>query len=173
MPEIRNLRQLADQGLMNAVPGFEDSILAMIGNVRWFLYKRADTYGGAGSVINWKTNHDNKAMIYSALRDSLMLRRIEIRSVRLMRQLQAVIEDNGYIGAAPDSSEGDDLVSALVLAHWTWVEWQRPGLVARNYTYDAVRGERPAQNAGSVLSQAYTDFWQGLNRRRRVGSQVF
>lgn len=173
MPEIRNLRQLADQGLMMAVPGFEDSIKAFIGNVRWFLYKRQDTMTGAGNVMNWKTNADNKSMVFSALRDSLMLRRIEVRSVRLMRQLQGIVEDNGWIGAGQDSSEGDDLVSALVLAHFCWIEWQRVPLVARNMTWDAVRGERPPQNAGSVLSQAYTEFWQGLNRRRRVGSQVF
>ena len=173
MPEIRNLRQLADQGLMMSVPGFEDPIKALIGAVRWFLYKRADTMSGAGNVVNWKTNHDNKAMIYSALRDSLMLRRIEIRSVRLMRQMQGIIEDNGYIGAGQDSAENDDLVSALVLSHWSWVEWRRAPLVARGYTWDAVQGERPPQDARNVLSQAYSEFWQTLNRRRRVGAQLF
>jgi hypothetical protein len=173
IPEIRNLRQLADMGLMNAVPGFEDSIKALIGNVRWFLYTRIDTMSGAGSVQHWKTNHDNKAMIYSALRDSMMLSRVEVRSVRLMRQLQGIVEDAGYIGAGADSAEGDDLVSALVLAHWAWVQWQRPPLEARGWTYDALMGERPPQDAANVLSQAYTDFWRGLNRRRRVGAQPF
>jgi len=174
MPEIRNLRQLADRGLMNSVPiGGEDQIMALIGAVRWFLYKRADTYGGVGNVLNWKTNSDNKSMIFSALRDSLMLRRIEIRSVRLMRQLQAIIEDQGYIGAGADSAEGDDLVMALVLAHWSWIDQRRDSLVARQMTWDSQKGERPAQNAGTVLSQAYSDFWVNLNRRRRVGAQVF
>lgn len=174
MPELRNLRQLADQGLMNAVPiGGEDQIMPLIGNVRWFLYKRADTMSGAGNVINWKTNHDNKALIYSALRDSMMLTRLEIRSVRLMRQLQGIVEDQGYIGAGADSAEGDDLVSALVLAHWAYCEWRRAPLVARHLTYDAVKGERPPQNSGTVLSQAFTEFWQGVNRRRRIGVQPF
>lgn len=173
MPEIRNLRQLADQGLITAMPTIENQILPMIGNVRWFLYKRADTYSGAGNVINWKTNSDNKAMIFSALRDNIMLHRIEIRSVRLMRQLQAIVEDNGYIGAAADSSENDDLVMALVLAHWAWIDQIRNGLLARNHTYDNVKGDRPPQNAGSVLNQACSEFWTNLNRRRRVGSQVF
>ena len=174
IPEINNLRQLADMGLMNAVPiGGADQILPMIGNVRWFLYNRIDTMSGAGNVQHWKTNHDNKSMIYSALRDAMMLSHIEVRSVRLMRQLQGIVEDQGYIGAGADSAEGDDLVSALVLAYWTFVQWQRPGLTARGMTWDSVKGERPPQNAGNVLSAAYSDFWINLNRRRRVGAQPF
>jgi len=172
MPEMRNLRQLADMGLMASMPG-EDQILAMIGAVRWFLYKRVDTMSGAGNVVNWKSNSDNKTMIYSALRDSLMLRRIEIRSVRLVQQMQAIIEDQGYIGAGPDTQENDDLVSALVLAHWAWIEWRRPALVARNLTFDSARGERPPQDAGTLLSYAFSDFFMGLNRRQREHRQRF
>lgn len=173
LPEIRNLRQLAEQGLMMAVPGFEDQIKAMIGNVRWFLYRRQDTMTGVGNVQNWKTNADNKAMIFSALRDSLNRGHIEIRSVRCMRQLQGIVEDQGWIGAGQDSSEGDDLVMSLVLAHWTWIEFQRNPLTARKMTWDSVKGTRPPQNPATLLSQAYTEFFQGLHRRRRVGSQVF
>ena len=173
MPELRNLRQLADQGLMNAVPGLDDQILAIIGSVRWFLYRRQDTMGGVGNLINWKTNAENKAMIYSALRDSLMLRRFEPRSVRLVQQMQAIVEDQGYIAAGPDTGEGDDLVSALVLAHWTWVDALRPRLVARNMTWDSVKGERPPQNPGTVLSAAFSEFFQNLNRRQRSHRQRF
>lgn len=173
-PEIRNLRQLADMGLMNAVPGLDDPIMAMIGNVRWFLYKRQDSFSGAGSIYNWKTNADNKAMIYSALRDSLAVGgRLELRSHRLVKQMQAVIEDDGWIGAGPDTGENDDLVQALALAHWAWVEWRRTGLVARNYTWDSVKGERPPQNAGTVLSHAFSEFFISLNRRQREHRERF
>lgn len=173
LPEIRNLRQLAEHGMMNAVVGLDDPILAMIGSVRWFLYKRQDTMSGAGNVINWKTNSDNKAMIYSGLRDSLMLNRIELRSHRLVQQMQAVIEDDGWIGAGPDTGENDDLVQALALAHWAWMEWRRPSLVARNYTWDSVKGERPPQNAGTLLSYAFSDFFQTLSRRQREHRERF
>lgn len=173
LPEIRNLRQLAEQGLFNATPGLDDPILALIGNVRWFLYKRQDTMGGAGGVINWKTNSDNKSMIYSALRDSLMLRRIELRSHRLVTQMQGIVEDQGWIGAGPDTGENDDLVQALALAHWGWVEWRRMPLVARNLTWDSVKGDRPPQNAGTMLSFAFSEFFQTLNRRQRTHRERF
>jgi hypothetical protein len=173
LPEVRNLRQLADQGLMNAVPGLDNPILAMIGSVRWFLYKRQDTLGGAGNVINWKTNSDNKAMTYSGLRDSMMLRRLELRSYRCVQQLQAIVEDEGWIGAGPDTGAGDDLVSALTLAHWGWVEWIRPGQVANNHTWDSVNGERKAGTAGSMLSHAFSEFFIDLSRRQREHRQRF
>lgn len=147
--------------------------MAMIGNVRWFLFRRQDSMSGAGNIINWKTNADSKFMIYSALRDSLMLRRIELRSHRLVKQMQAIVEDQGWVGAGPDTGEQDDLVQALALAHWTWIEWRRPPLVARNYTWDSVQGERPPQNAGTVLSYAFTSFFQDLNRRQRAGRERF
>ena len=172
IPEVRNLRQLAQRGIIQAESN-TDSILNMVGAVRWFLYKRADTLGGAGNVINWKTNQDNKQAIYSALRDSLMLRTIELRSIRLVKQLQAIVEDDGWLGAGPDTGENDDLVSAVTLAHHTWVEWRRPGLIARNLTWDSVKGEPPPKDMGTVLSFAFSEHIRGINQRSGRRKEVF
>jgi hypothetical protein len=170
LPEVRNLRQLAERGILQAEAG-ADNILNMIGAVRWFLYKRADTLGGAGNVIAWKTNQDNKHFVYSSLRDSLMLRRIEIRSLRLMQQLQAIVEDAGWIGAGPDTGENDDLVSATVLAHHTWIEWRRAGLIARNLTWDSVKGDPPPQNMGTVLSFAFSEHIRKINATAQTSAR--
>jgi hypothetical protein len=164
MPEVRNLRQLAERGILQGEPG-GDNILNMIGMVRWFLYKRPDTMGGAGNVVNWKTNADNKSQIYSELRDSIMLRRVELRSHRCVSQLQAIVEDQGWLGAGPDTGTNDDLVSALTLAHHTWVEWRRPGLVARRLTWESVKKERPPQDMGTMLSFAFSQKMQEMNRK--------
>jgi hypothetical protein len=172
LAEVRNLRQLAQRGIIQAEAG-SDSILNMIGAVRWFLYKRADTLGGAGNVIAWKANQDNKAGIYSALRDSLMLRQIELRSIRLVKQLQAIVEDDGWLGAGPDTGEGDDLVSAVTLGHHTWVEWRRAGLIARNLTWDSVKGDPPPANAGTVLSFAFSEHIRRINQNAGRRKEVF
>jgi hypothetical protein len=172
IPEVRNLRQLAERGILQGEPG-TSGILDMIGAVRWFLYKRPDTLGGAGNVIAWKANQDNKHQVYSELRDSLMLRRIEIRSPRLVQQLQAVIEDAGWIGAGPDTGVNDDLVSALVLAHHAWIEWRRPGLIARNLTWDSVKGDRPPQDPGTMLSFAFSQKMAEINRKARARHERF
>jgi hypothetical protein len=172
MPEVRNLRQLAERSLLQT-DGTTGNILDMIGNVRWFLYNRPDSMGGAGNVINWKTNFDNKHQIYSELRDSMMLRRIEIRSQRLVQQLQAVVYDEGHIGAGPDTGENDDLVSGLVLAHHTWVQWRRTPLIARNLTWDSVHGERPPQDINNVLSFAVSQHWQKIYGKARQAKESF
>jgi len=172
LPEVRNLRQLAQRGIIQAT-NEADSILNMVGAVRWFLYKRADTMGGVGNVINWKANQDNKAWIYSELRDSIMLRAIELRSIRLVKELQAIVEDEGWLGAGPDTGENDDLVSATTLAHHTWIEFQRPGLLARNLTWDSVKGERPPANAGTVLSFAFSEHIRAINARAGRRKEAF
>jgi hypothetical protein len=172
MPEVRNLRQLAERGILQGEPG-SDNLLDMIGMVRWFLYKRPDTMGGAGNVVNWKTNADNKSQIYSELRDSIMLRRVELRSHRVVTQLQAIIDDEGWLGAGPDTGENDDLVSALTLAHHTWVEWRRPGLVARRLTWASVKKEQPPQDMGTMLSFAFTQKMQEINRNARRRPEKF
>jgi hypothetical protein len=172
LPEVRNLRQLAERGILQGEPGTEN-ILNMIGAVRWFLYKRPDTLGGAGNVIAWKANTDNKHQVYSELRDSLMLRRLEIRSPKLIAQMQSIVEDEGWIGAGPDTGENDDLVSALVLAHHAWVEWRRPMLVARNLTWDSVKGERPPQDMQTVLSFAFSQHLSMINRKAREHKERF
>jgi hypothetical protein len=172
LPEVRNLRQLAERGILQGQPGSE-RILDMIGAVRWFLYKRPDTLGGAGNVIAWKANIDNKHQVYSELRDSLMLRRLEIRSPALIAQMQAIIEDEGWIGAGPDTGENDDLVSALVLAHHAWVEWRRPMLVARNLTWDSVKGDRPPANPATMLSFAFSQHMAMINRKAHERKEKF
>lgn len=172
LPEVRNLRQLAERGILAGSPE-AGNILDMIGQVRWFLYKRPDTLGGAGNVIAWKANADNKHQVYSELRDSLMLRRIEIRSPLLIGQMQAIVEDEGWIGAGPDTGENDDLVSALVLAHHAWIEWRRPGLVARNLTWNSVKGDAPPQDMGTVLSFAFSEHFAAINRKARSHREKF
>jgi hypothetical protein len=173
IPEVRNLRQLAERGVLQGEIA-STRILDMIGSVRWFLYKRPDTLGGAGNVIAWKANQDNKHQIYSELRDSMLVgNRLEIRSPRLIEQIQAIIEDDGWLGAGPDTGQNDDLVSAMVLAHHAWIEWRRPGLVARGLTWDAVKGERPPQNLATALSFAFSQKMQEINRRARERKQDF
>ena len=172
LPEVRNLRQMAERGILQGTPGSQH-ILDMIGNVRWFLYKRADPLGGAGNVIAWKANIDNKSQTYSELRDSLMLRRIEIRSSDLIYQMQAVVEDEGWIGAGPDTGVNDDLVSALVLAHHAWIEWRRPMLVARNHTWDRIKGAKPPSDPASMLSFAFSQHMSMINRKSRERREKF
>jgi hypothetical protein len=173
LPEVRNLRQLAERGILQGSPE-SMAIRDMIGSVRWFLYRRPDTMGGAGNIIAWKANQDNKHQIYSELRDSLMKpNAIELRSPRLLAQLQAIIEDEGWLGAGPDTGENDDLVSAATLAHHAYIEWRRPALVAKGVTWASVKGERPPQNPGTLLSFAFSEYISHINRKAHIRREKF
>jgi hypothetical protein len=102
-----------------------------------------------------------------------MLRRIEVRSAHLVEQIQAIVEDDGWLGAGADTGVNDDLVSALVLAHHAWVEWRRPGLVARKLTWDSVKGDRPPQDPGTMLSFAFSEKMAAINRKARQRTEKF
>lgn len=172
MPEVRNLRMLAERGIMQGTLGSE-KILDMIGCVFWFLYSRPDSLGGGGSVINWKSSHDNKFQIYSELRDSLMKGSLEIRSPHLLRQLQGIIEDQGFLGAGPDTRENDDLADAAALGHHGWVARWRDNLVARNLTWDRVHRAPPKGDMGQMVSFAITQHFEGINRAARLPRERF
>lgn len=171
-PETRNLRLLAQRGILQGDPKL-GPILDIIGQVRWFLYSRPDTMAGPGNIQHWKTNADNKFFIYSELRDALVLRRLEIRSIRLVRQLQAVVEDQGWLGAGPDTGEGDDLVSALVLAHHAYIKYKRDGLIARNMTWKSVHEKPPKGDAGTLLSFAFSQHMQGIYAKPKRQAERF
>lgn len=173
MKEIAHLRELADLGLMNSLPNSSaDPFRVWIGMVRWFLYRRIDTMG-SGFVYNWKTNQENKEMASAAFRDSLLLRRVELRSGSAVAELKAIVNDGGWIGAGGDTNENDDRVSGLILAHWAWVEWRRPTLIAQRHSYDRIKGERPPQNPGTLLSYAFSDFMGRLNQRKKPAAMRF
>lgn len=174
LPEIRNLRLMAERGMLMGEP-VATGILNIIGNVRWYLYSRPDTMSGAGNVFAWKTNADNKSQIYSELRDSVMKPRkeLEIRSLRLLQQMQAiVVEDGGWIGAGPDTGEHDDLMTAFVLAHHTYVKWRRDPLIAANMTWENVHA-KPSLDPEKLLSEMVSRHWQKINRKANERREKF
>lgn len=172
LPEVRNLRLLAERSILQTQPG-SDQILDMIGRVRWFLYSRPDTMSGAGNVIAWKTNADNKRQIYSELRDSLEKRRILINSPDLVGQLQAIVDDEGRLEAGRDTGKNDDLVSAAVLGHHSWTKWQRDPLIAQGMTWERVHCDLAPKTPGELLSHITAEFWQKMNAKSRERREKF
>jgi hypothetical protein len=178
MPEVRHIRQLAERGILQAFPQ-TDKILDMIGCVRWFLYQRADSLGGPGNIINWKTHSDNKRMIFDELRNCIVHKNaIEIRSPRLVQQLQGIIEDEkGYLGAGLDTGLGDDLVCAAALAVHPWVETLRTRLVNANMSWKAVHEDskpvEPAHALSFGFSSAYQNYMNAVHKKQQRRRERF
>jgi hypothetical protein len=88
--------------------------------------------------------------------------------------MQAIVQDQGAIGAGPDTGENDDLVSALVLAHHTWIKWYRDGLVARGLTWGAAHIEPPKQaDMGLTMSWIVSEHWRKVNEKARSRRERF
>ena len=167
-----NLRLLAERGILQAGPE-SNKILNVIGSVRWFLYSRMDSLGGATNIVNWKTNADNKMMIFSQLRDSLdKPDALEVRSLKLVQEMQAIVEDDGWIGAGPDTGVNDDLVMGTVLAHHAWIKYYRDALSNRGYTWKSVH-EKPPKDPQAIMSHIVSTHFQAMNRKASQRKDVF
>lgn len=161
IPETRNLRLLAERGFLQSIPG--EPILDIIGVVKWYLYERVDSLSGPTNMIAWKTNMDNKAQMYDAVRNSFMRNNeLEIRSTRLIQQMQSIVQDEGRIEAGEDTGENDDLVSALVLAHHPWVTRVQRQMIARGETWSRINEPPITNRPDLVMSYAVSKFMTGI-----------
>ena len=178
MSEVRNLRLLAERGFLQPASS-DDRILEMIGTVRWFLWKRPDTMSGMGNVTNFKTNADNKEMIFSEFRDSVREKEprnivLDVRSSMLLEEMQAIVDDDGYLAAGPDTGMGDNRVMAACLAHHAWAREGgiRGSLLARGMTWRSVHEEAPPKGPAAVLKMAYMRQMDRMNQKESYKSRA-
>lgn len=162
MSELRALRQTIDMG-PQAAEAEERGMRGIVGAIRWYLYKRPDTMG-AGYVYNWQTNSDNKKRMLTMLRDSVILRGIEIRSHRVLTEMQRMVQMGDHIEA--DAGYNDDLTISLGLAHIAWADWHKPRLLAMGETWARAHREGPANNS-ELLSMVVSSFFNRLGERDR------
>lgn len=158
MNQLRALRAEADF----AMPQGDGSLKDFLGAIRWYLYKRPDAMRG-NYVYNWQTNADNKARMFAGFRDSILLNRIVIRSMRLATEMRQVVQLGHHIEAQGKDLH-DDLTMAAGLAHEAWSAWQRKRLIAKGTSWSAAQASSPS----TVQGQA-----QGMVRRflGRIGTQ--
>lgn len=160
MSELRALRQLSDSAHGDADPSFRN----VVGLIRWYLYKRPDSMG-SGFVYNWQTNEGNKARMLTGLRDSVILHRIHIRSMRAIEEMRSVVQAGNRIEAQGKNIH-DDLVMGLGLAHVAWTDWVRPKMVRRGETWEAAHRGLPS-SAGELAGAIAQNFLGRLGARSR------
>ena len=134
MNELKSLReQLRSEEYQKAIGN--DGATDYLDTMRWYLYHRPDSMG-PGYAYNWETTHRSKWTMLSGLRDSLVTNQLTINSVPCLKEMMAVTQDGGEIGAP--SGLHDDRVFAAALADVAWKQWFRPNLVAQGLTYNRV-----------------------------------
>ena len=125
MQELKHIKQLISNGYLKADAMAKD-MEGVFEAVKWYLYHRCDSVSGS-YMYNWKTSLDNKLAIMNQLRDNYTLRALRFRSIRLLEQMQRIVQDGGSIEA--DGRNKDDLVFASALANRAWIDWVRPSLI--------------------------------------------
>lgn len=117
-----------------------------LGNARWYLYNRPDSMG-RGYAANFETTWRTKQEIMHQMRGSYVTREMVIRSLKLLQEMQSVVEDGSEIGAPETTSENgkDDRVFAAALAIRAWINWVRPSMLAEGLVYERVRQEESGE----------------------------
>jgi len=100
---------------------------------KWFLWNRPDSMG-AGYSYNWKTNYDNKTLIFNKIRDTYNSEQCIVRSNHLLNEMLTLQQDGDRINAAGRNK--DDRVFAACLAVYAWDTWRRTPMMAENRTFD-------------------------------------
>lgn len=177
MTEFDHLRQLL-AAEMNKQATEEREWQDAASSARWYLYHRPDSIG-AGYQFNFESNWRTKQDMLHGLRGSYMSGEIEIRSVRLLKEMSIVVVNDDDIGApeSKDENAKDDCVFALGLANKAWREWVRKDMIAQGLTWEVVMNDAAPDKTpqskslnhlvrGFLLSQA-----QAAEEARLAGPQ--
>lgn len=111
-------------------------------NIAAYLYHRIDSLG-AGYAYHFKSNQDSKAQIYMRLKDYMIQTMIDIKSLRLVEEMEKIVSDHGWIGAG--GRHHDDRTFSLALALKAHDDWLRPTLNAEGQTFEKVREKEAEQ----------------------------
>lgn len=138
MPEFDHLRQLLASELHGQQVRdrkWEDAGAS----VRWFLYKRADSFG-ANYQANYSASFRTRQVMLHGMRGEYDSGHVTIRSQAMLAEMRNVIVVGDRIGAPnnPDDDKKDDRVFALGLAIQCWTRWLRAEMIASGQTFEAV-----------------------------------
>lgn len=126
---------------------YATNIRQVLGNISYFLYRRADSLGGGHAVLHWKSTAELKEKIMNRLRDSFERGLLKVRSKNLIAEFRYITRDGTDIGASGRAK--DDLTIAAALAVECWAEQVFPVLQSRGLTRErsiALQTETSGEN---------------------------
>lgn len=149
--EMRNLKLRLQNGELLGRNG-DTKFTEAFNNVKSYLYSRIDNVAGGGLSYHWKTNNENKNVIFNQLRDSLTLNQVKVRSRDCIEQMKTVVQSG--LSIEGDGNSHDDLPMALALATHAWMIQERPNLQIQGRTRDADR--KAAKFSDADMPSIYT-----------------
>jgi hypothetical protein len=132
MQELTTLKQHLSWGSLRETAR-QMRVEDCLDGAKWFLWNRPDSMS-AGYSYNWKTNFDNKLMIFNKYRDMYSAEQVIPRSRHLLDEMLTLQQDGDRIAASGRNK--DDRVFAACLAVYAWDTWRRVPMMAENRTYE-------------------------------------
>jgi hypothetical protein len=146
--EFRNLKNMLQQGMLTNASD-DPALRNILGNVKNYMYKRVDSFGGA-SAYHWKTNLQNKLVIFNQFRDGFTLNQIRLKSFPLLEEMQTIVQQG--LSVRGDGNSKDDRVMAAALATRAWIDGERPRLQSQGTTREVV-SKRGVVSRNDVASE--------------------
>ena len=129
MSELKKLRSRA--GMLGG--GTAGAGLGNVsGAIRYYLWRKNDTFLGPGSSLGWITSHGTKWRMLSVMKDYYERGMVEVRSLELIEEMRTFVNDDGNLYASAGSH--DDLVIGAALAMVAFAEDLQLRLLRMNYT---------------------------------------
>lgn len=164
MRELDNLRQQMNTEAGERIAkdyAWDDFLM----NARWYIYSKADSFGGGGGVKGWKSNEDTKNYMCNGFRDSYNTKLLIFRSKYLLMEMGDVTQEGNRVGA-PEPSK-DDRVFAAMLAHLSWIERLRGSLMNEGYTYDLITAQENGEigRGTAIIDRIVHNFFKNAEQR--------
>jgi hypothetical protein len=134
---------------------------------KWFLWHRPDSMG-SGYAYNWRTNYDNKVLIFNKFRDYYGTEAAIVRSKHLLEEMATLVQDGDRIGASGRNK--DDRVFSACLAIYAWDMWRRVPMMAENRSHEREMAEQKrmeSTNGDHVMGHIIPEFFQQQAANRR------
>jgi len=168
--EYRSLPKLL-QGYQSGVAQ-EHGLNNILGNVRNYVYQRADSMG-VGASWQFKTQTSLKVSIMERLRDFVSTGAFKIRSVDALEEMRTVTRDGDSI-KAEGYNKRDDRVMALAMGGRAWEEKLRPMLIAQNRTRQAevARKQLSARGRYELFTKNTLESFLKQKEARRIMQEI-
>jgi len=167
--ELENLKErMRIDPKFDVATGRNENWDDFLSNARWYLYKKADSWG-PGMVKYWESTSKTKVQIMHLLRDKFVTEQIIIRSKPLVEEMINVIQDGDSIEAPAPAK--DDRVLAMALSVRTWVDSVMMPLLSQGETWDAyLRSEsgEPLDKTTKFVNNIVSNFLQNAEERAEI-----
>lgn len=172
MQEMKHLRQLIQYAhLRDMQPSFEAR--GALDQARWFLFHRPESMA-PGYTYGWKTTNENKLEMFNGFRDGYNTEQVVVRSVKLLQEMQTLIQNGVKIGGS--AGKKDDRPFASGLADYAWRHWIRPDMISRNETFARQKAaEKSLSKEGQNVVRGIIPAWFATcdkERRERAIQEI-